>query len=252
MLTTIERIDQNNEKDFLRFIQNFHALGIKMGAHYHSYGTRFPFCSFWIQVCEGKMVGALCKYYGELFVISDYLDETLEGFLRLFYENATIWMPYELGKAFVNGKSVHSIHAGHVMKKNPEEIYPRSHLQISCNTEVKDMLSVLGLKKEETELLYCDYIRKISKGLGAVYAYRRDEKYVAAASVLLSEDALLLENIRTLPAYRQKGYVKMLVEIIQSCYNKKEIYLLSKNAFTDQVYIRLGLQPAGKYIRIGM
>ena len=93
MLTTIERIDQNNEKDFLRFIRSFQALGIKMSAHYHSYGTRFPFCSFWIQFCEGKVVGALCKYYGELFVISDCLDETLEGFLRLFYEKATIWMP---------------------------------------------------------------------------------------------------------------------------------------------------------------
>lgn len=252
MQTTIERVGRHNEADFLNCAELHPALGTKMCSHYLSYGTAYGFCGFWVQYLDEEPVGMICKYYEELFVLTNRYDHTIEAFLRLFSEKAVIWMDQPLGEQFISGRSVHSVQTGTMMKSIPDTSSRQTHRLVSRNTEVQQMLEILELSANAAELLYCDCMRKIMKGVGDVYGYKFDGSYVATVSALHAPNTVLLENIRTLPAYRRKGFVKTLVEIIKSCYNKKEIYLLSQNAFTDQVYERMAFEPAGNYMRIGM
>lgn len=217
------------------------VFGTRIACLYSCYSTDYDFVKFWKQTDgEGRIIAAISRLDGDVTLCTggealDEVDEFLNivGFRTVQCErSAARRMKRE---AAINGFVVE-------YKKNENqiaEIFPDSDFRPK---EVYDIIKGAGLIGVGEYLPWLsDITFRMNRGCAEVMTACDGEKAVACAMKLfITEAAVLLGGVATLPEYRSRGLAGSLVTQLAESEKGKRAELLCKNDSIVEFYKSIG------------
>ena len=220
----------------------------KIYASYLSYGSGYPFLTFWQGKEGNKITSAICKFEDTIFLsvgkdadfseLSQFLS--VIGFSHLQAEADTL---KALGLLDFDE---------YVVLKSEKRNGCRTLFEINEKPPLKEVYGILFGKKEENIALvdfegwYADLSHRIRHGTAASFTL---EGKSAAILSHITEKTAVLSGIATLPSQRRKGYASSLLGSLEDNFTDKNIFTATDEK-TAEFYIKNGfsrVQSIGIY-----
>lgn len=223
------------------------GIRMKQRALYRAYGTKYPFCSYYIAEDEK----AIAVLYNSSLYFSDALNRADE------WEDVISALPI----AVCSSDTVLDTD-GFTVKSGNVFYHPASDL--TCPVAGEEILSNdidatyavikqifpdtfgVGTAEEQETYMnwYCEMSHRIRHGVTELLTV----KDKATATVFCKEEnAVFLSQIGVLPEYRRNGYGRFMLRLILEQYAGMDAFVFSKNPNADRFYTALGFANIGSW-----
>ncbi len=214
-----------------------------------SYGTKYPFLTFYMQVIEGETAAVWSLFTGSCFLRTgekaDYeeLKLMLSGLAikKLTAERETLFSlgiePDETGDIMALSSSFSPAVSGAYAAA--EEASPR------------DMFDLMSYGETEGGYLpfLSDFTFRKNRNRAVVRAVNADNKTVSFALCLsVGEKSALINAVATAPEYRKKGFASLCVSSLSNELRKRnlKVYLLTDTS-VNELYEKIGFCKTGEW-----
>lgn len=221
--------------------------GLRISAAFHSYGTAFPFCEFWLQSGDCGVAAVIAKVDGcvtvcgsppDTYELSEFLQAV--GCSEVFTSAAlTLVPPFAVCEK------------GVVMHRDLNKALPQS-LSVSFSPRLEDVYTVLSASGQgealgEHDAWYVDVSHRVRHGTARAAVFYYDNIPAACAmAVAEASSGALLGGVAVRPEFRGRGFgagtVSALCGVLHS--ENKNICLCCADGLTG-FYKKLGFEPDG-------
>lgn len=236
MIKKIENIDE-----VLKWNTN-DIFSVKISALLKSYGLKYNFATFYLQIIDGKAVALISKLDSDFTVsLTDGFDN--EELVRFFcvsgYTSITCDERLVIGAKFTQGV---------VMASNSKHYEPLPlNAYVDEYPKLMDLYNFVDYENCDFKAWYVDISHRVRHKTARAFTLCLGDSIISSGILnAIFEDNAVLTAVRTDDEFRQMGYGSALVKYICSEV-KGTVYLMRDENLNENFYKKLGFENIGKW-----